>query len=33
MPGPKSGIGGEGEWVEDMGDIWDSTGNVNKENT
>jgi hypothetical protein len=32
-PGPKSGIGGGGEWGEGggMGDFWDSTGNVNEE--
>jgi hypothetical protein len=33
MPGPRSGSGWVGEWVgEGMGDFWDSTGNVNKEN-
>jgi hypothetical protein len=34
MPGPRSGTGWVGEWVgEDMGDFWDSTGNVNEINT
>ena len=33
-PGPRSGSGWVGEWVgEGMGDFWDSTGNVNEENT
>ena len=33
MPGSRSGSGWIGEWGEDMGDFWDSTGNVNEENT
>jgi hypothetical protein len=34
MPGPRSGSGWVGEWVgEGMGDFWDSTENVNEENT
>ena len=33
-PGPRSGSGWVGEWVgEGMGDFWDSTENVNEENT
>jgi hypothetical protein len=34
-PGPRSGSGWVGEQggVEGMGDFWDSTGNVNEENT
>jgi hypothetical protein len=33
-PGPRSGSGWVAEWVgESMGDFWDSTGNVNEENT
>jgi hypothetical protein len=33
-PGPRSGSGWVGDWVgEGMGDFWDSTGNVNEENT
>jgi hypothetical protein len=33
-PGPRSGSGWVGEWVEEgMGDFWDSIGNVNEENT
>jgi hypothetical protein len=33
-PGPRSGSECVGEWVgEGMGDFWDSTGNVNEENT
>ena len=32
--GPRSGSGCVGEWVgEGMGDLWDSIGNVNEENT
>jgi hypothetical protein len=33
-PGPRSGSGWVGEWGggEDMGDFWDSIGNVNEEN-
>jgi hypothetical protein len=31
---PRSGSEWVGEWVgEGMGDFWDSTGNVNEENT
>jgi hypothetical protein len=34
MPGPRSGSGWVGEWVgEGMGNFWDSTGNVNEENS
>jgi hypothetical protein len=34
MPGPRSGSGWIGEWMgESMGNFWDSTGNVNEENT
>jgi hypothetical protein len=34
-PGPRNGSGGGGErgQGEGMGDFWDSTGNVNEENT
>jgi hypothetical protein len=32
-PGPKSGSEWVGEWGGDMGDFWDSIGNVNEENT
>jgi hypothetical protein len=33
-PGPRSGSGWVGEWVEErVGDFWDSTGNVNEINT
>jgi hypothetical protein len=31
--GQKVGMGGEGSGREDMGDFWDSTGNVIEENT
>ena len=31
--GQKSGSGWVGEWGEDMGNFWDSIGNVNEENT
>jgi hypothetical protein len=34
--GQEVGVGGEGSWGgggEGMGDFWDSTGNVNEENT
>jgi hypothetical protein len=31
MPGPRSGSGWVGEWVgEQVGDFWDSIGNVNE---
>jgi hypothetical protein len=33
MPGPRSGMGGVGEYGGRMGDFWDSIGNVNEENT
>jgi hypothetical protein len=34
MPGPRSGSGCVGEWVvEQVGDFWDSIGNVNEINT
>jgi hypothetical protein len=33
MPGSRSGSGWVEEWEEGMGDIWDSIGNVNEENT
>jgi hypothetical protein len=34
MPEPRSGsLGGGVESGESMGDFWDSTGNVNEENT
>jgi hypothetical protein len=33
-PGPRSGSGRVGEWVEEhVGDFWDSIGNVNEINT
>jgi hypothetical protein len=33
-PGPRSGSGWVGEWVEEqVGDFWDSIGNVSKINT
>jgi hypothetical protein len=34
-PGPRSGSGsgGVGEWGGGKGDVWDSIGNVNEENT
>ena len=32
-PGPRSGSVSKGECGEGMGDIWDSIGNVNAENT
>jgi hypothetical protein len=32
-PEPKSGSGWVGEGEKGMGDFWDSTGNVNGENT
>jgi hypothetical protein len=32
-PGPRSESGWVGGWGEGMGDFWDSTGNVNEENT
>jgi hypothetical protein len=33
MPGTKRGSGWVGEWKVGMGEFWDSTGNVNEENT
>jgi hypothetical protein len=34
VPGPRSGSGWVGEWVEEcVGDFWDSIGNVNEINT
>jgi hypothetical protein len=33
-PGPRSGSGWVGDWVEEhVGDFWDSIGNVNEINT
>jgi hypothetical protein len=32
MPGPRSGSGWVAKWGEDMGNFWDSIGNVNEEN-
>ena len=31
--GQEVGVSGQGNWGEGMGDFWDSTGNVNEENT